>query len=76
MSRPANPDWTILPFATDSLYEGGPHPWSGTPTKTMPAWFTTGYRPKSGVGAQSINWLFNASFTHDQSAKDAISMPI
>jgi hypothetical protein len=59
VSRPANPTWTTIAFATDVNYSAGALPWQGLPTKVVPAGMTTGFTPKSGVAAQSANYLWN-----------------
>lgn len=59
MSRPANPSFVTITYATDVSYAAGALPWQGAPTKVAPAGMTTGVTPKSGFAAQSFNYLIN-----------------
>lgn len=73
MSRPKNPTWIVEPWAEDSLYQAGPYPWSGTPTKVAPSWgATTGVAPRMAFSAQSWNYTQNKNASHDQAAKDLL----
>jgi hypothetical protein len=74
VSRPQNPDWTVLPFAPDANYPVGALPWSGGPTKVVWAGAASvGFEPKNGVPAQCINDLFNKTFDLHTKVKDTLT---
>lgn len=74
MGRPANLTYLPIVWAPSAGYPAGSSPWSATPTKTAhPGAASVGLTPKTGVGAQNLNWVFNALAATDTSAKNAIA---
>lgn len=71
--RPINPAWSVPIWAPDANYPASADPWTTTPCKVdHPGRASVGFTPKSGVGAQCVNKLWNECFTVDQSTKDSL----
>lgn len=64
----------VTPFAYDENYSAGADPWAATATKKASATRNSGFKPKTKIPAQVVNYELNVAQTANEATRKALAL--